>query len=116
MEMRPQRVGDVLVQAALRLDASGSDTSRLDAEVLLGHVLGVDRTALIAHSEMVLTTAQLDAYEVLLERRVAGEPVAYIRGLKEFYGAVLAVDSRVLIPRPESETLVELALARISQD
>ena len=116
MEMRPQRVGDVLVQAALRLDVSGSDTSRLDAEVLLGHVLGVDRTALIAHSEMVLTTAQLDAYEVLLERRVAGEPVAYIRGLKEFYGAVLAVDPRVLIPRPESETLVELALARISRD
>lgn len=116
MEMRPQRVGDVLVQAALRLDASGSDSSRLDAEVLLGHILGVDRTALIVHSQTVLTTGQLDGYDRLLERRVKGEPVAYIRGLKEFYGAVLAVDSRVLIPRPETETLVELALARITQD
>jgi release factor glutamine methyltransferase len=116
MEMRAQRVGDLLVEASLRLDASGSESARLDAELLLGHVLGIDRTALITHSDMVLTTGQQDRYDALLTRRVAGEPVAYIRGLKEFYGAVIAVDPRVLIPRPETETLVELALARISDD
>jgi release factor glutamine methyltransferase len=116
MEMRAQRVGDLLMEASLRLDASGSESARLDAELLLGHVLGIDRTALITHSDMVLTTGQQDRYDALLTRRVAGEPVAYIRGLKEFYGAVIAVDPRVLIPRPETETLVELALARISDD
>lgn len=116
MEMRTQRVGDVLMAATTRLEVSGSETPRLDAELLLGHVLGVERTALIAHAEQVLSTAQLDRYDGLLARRVQGEPVAYIRGLKEFYGAVVAVDSRVLIPRPETETLVELALQRIRDD
>jgi release factor glutamine methyltransferase len=116
MEMRAQRVGDVLVEATTQLGASGSETPRLDAELLLGHVLGVERTALIAHAEQVLSTRQLDRYDELRDRRVQGEPVAYIRGLKEFYGAVVAVDSRVLIPRPETETLVELALERIRDD
>ena len=101
---------------ALRLQASGSETARLDAEVLLAHVLGIDRSGLMAHPEAVLGTGQLEAYESYLVRREAGEPVAYIRGLKEFYGAAISVDRRVLIPRPETETLVELALARITSD
>ena len=116
METRPQRVGVLLAEAIERLTAAGSESARLDAEVLLAHVLGVDRSGLIAHPEAVLTTGQLDTFEGYLERRLAGEPVAYIRGLKEFYGTAIAVDARVLIPRPETETLVELALACITAD
>jgi release factor glutamine methyltransferase len=113
VETRPQRVGELLVEATHRLDAAGSETARLDAEVLLAHVLGVDRSALAAHPEVVLSTGQLDRYEESLARRESGEPVAYIRGLKEFYGTAISVDPRVLIPRPETETLVSLALERI---
>ncbi len=116
MEMRAQRVGDVLVEASQHLDAAGSESARLDAEVLLGYVLGVDRSALIAHAERVLGTDERDRYDDCLVRRARGEPVAYIRGLKEFYGSVIAVDGRVLIPRPETETLVELAVQRIRDD
>jgi release factor glutamine methyltransferase len=114
--MRPQRVRELLAAASGRLDTSGSETPRLDAEVLLAHVLGIDRSGLVAHPEAVLSTAQLDTFEGYLRRREAGEPVAYIRGIKEFYGAAISVDRRVLIPRPETETLVELALARITAD
>ena len=74
-----------------RCGESGSESARLDAEVLLGHVLGVDRSALIAHPETVLSTGQLDRYEAALDRGArAGEPVAYIRGIKEFYGAAIS--------------------------
>lgn len=114
MEIRPQRVHQLLGLATERLEASGSETARLDAEVLLAHVLGVDRSALAAHPEAVLSSGQLDRFESHLARRETGEPVAYIRGIKEFYGSAISVDSRVLIPRPESETLVELALDRIA--
>ena len=116
MEIRAQRVGDSLAAASERLQRSGSETARLDAEVLLAYVLGIDRSGLTAHPEAVLSTAQIDHFEGCLRRREAGEPVAYIRGMKEFYGAVMTVDPRVLIPRPETETLVELALARVSAD
>ena len=116
MKTRPQRVGQLLETATGRLQASGSETAHLDAEVLLAHVLGVDRSALIAHPEAVLSTGQLDRFDADIARRETGEPVAYIRGLKEFYGSAISVDPRVLIPRPETETLVELALSRIRDD
>jgi len=116
METRPQSVEELLVATAERLHQSGSGTARLDAEVLLGHVLGVDRSALTAHPETVLSTGQLDRFEADITRREAGEPVAYIRGFKEFYGSAISVDPRVLIPRPDTETLVELALARITAE
>ncbi len=116
MDLGRQRVNELLADASVRLQASGSETARLDAEVLLAHVLGIDRSGLMAHPEAVLGTGQLETYESYLVRREAGEPVAYIRGLKEFYGAAISVDRRVLIPRPETETLVELALARITSD
>ena len=116
METRPARVSELLTGATARLDASGSETAHLDAEVLLGYVLGVDRSALVAHPEAVLSIGQLETYESCLARREAGEPVAYIRGLKEFYGTAISVDQRVLIPRPETEKLVELALARVTDD
>jgi release factor glutamine methyltransferase len=116
MQAPPQRVGDVLNAATARLSTAGSDTARLDAEVLLAHVLGVDRSILAAHPEAVLSTGQLAGYESHVARREAGEPVAYIRGVKEFYGTAISVDRRVLIPRPETEALVELALVRIATD
>ena len=116
MEAPPQRVGELLVAASARLETAGSETARLDAEVLLAHVLGVDRSALAAHPEAALPLGQLQRYEARLARREAGEPVAYIRGIKEFYGTAISVDPRVLIPRPETEALVELALARITGD
>jgi release factor glutamine methyltransferase len=111
---RPSRsVGEALVGASTRLHDAGSESARLDAEVLLGHVLGVERSTLAAHPEAALGIAQADAFERCLERRARGEPVAYIRGLKEFWGAALIVDERVLIPRPETEALVELAVAQV---
>ena len=116
MDLGRQRVNEVLADATERFGASGSETPRLDAEVLLASVLGIDRSGLIAHPQAVMSTGQLERYEAWVVRREAGEPVAYIRGLKEFYGAAISVDSRVLIPRPETETLVELALARITAD
>ena len=93
--------------------ASGSPSARLDAELLLGHILGVDRTTVLAHPEVQLGTDQAERYDAAVERRAAGEPVAYIRGIKEFYGLAFAVDSRALIPRPETERLVEVAAAEI---
>ncbi len=70
----------------------------------------------MAHPEAVLSTGQLERYEAVVARREAGEPVAYIRGAQGVLRPAISVDARVLIPRPETETLVELALARISDD
>ncbi len=109
----PATIGALLRAAAARLDTAGSDTPRLDAEVLLGHVLKVDRATLLAAPEAVVSSAQTAAYDALLEQRELGRPVAYLRGLKEFYGLALSVDERALIPRPETETIVELALDRL---
>ena len=106
-------VEEVLREATERLTASGSESARLDAELLLGWVLEVDRTAVLAHPEAQLSTDQAARYEAAVERRATGEPVAYIRGIKEFYGLAFAVDSRALIPRPETERLVEVAVAEV---
>ncbi len=83
----------------------------LDADVLLAHALGITKEALYAHPEVALTGEEAARVAALVARRAAGEPVAYLRGFKEFHGLALAVDPRVLIPRPETETLVEAALA-----
>jgi release factor glutamine methyltransferase len=107
------RVGELLRDAARRLDEAGSDTPRLDAEVLLGHVLGVDRATLLAEPEALVGDGAAHAYVTLLDRRATGEPVSYIRGIKEFYGLAFAVDARALIPRPETELLVDIALKRL---
>ena len=105
-------VQDELEPAVVALRDAGSETARLDAELLLGHVLGVDRTAVLAHPEAPLGEGQRAAFRVALERRARGEPVAYIRGFKEFYGLAFSADPRALIPRPETETLVGLAIDR----
>src|SRR6185436_11987513 len=106
-------VGALLESAVARLRDAGSESPRLDAELLLGHAVGVDRTAIVAHPEAPVGVDAAAAFERDLARRVAGEPVAYIRGIKEFYGLAFAVDARALIPRPETELLVDLAIARV---
>ena len=85
----------------------------IDAQVLLAHAAGRDRAWLAAHATDPLDAATLDSFFRLARRRRDGEPVAYLVGRREFWGLDLAVDARVLIPRPETETLVEAALARI---
>jgi release factor glutamine methyltransferase len=110
----PATVGQLLRDAAVRLTESGTDTPRLDAEVLLGHVLRVDRATLLAGPEAGVGAEAAHEFADLVERRASGEPVSYIRGIKEFYGLALTMDRRALIPRPETETLVDLALARLT--
>jgi release factor glutamine methyltransferase len=102
-------VDDMLREGVDRLRTSGSETPRLDAELLLANALGTDRTTVIAHPEKAVGDEPRATYEAHLARREAGEPVAYIRGFKEFYGLAFSVDSRALIPRPETELIVELA-------
>jgi release factor glutamine methyltransferase len=88
----------------------------LDAQVLLAHALGRDRAWLIAHDDAALTQEQAGAYFALARRRRDGEPIAYLTGIREFWGLRFAVSPAVLIPRPETETLVELALSRLPHD
>ena len=85
----------------------------VDARALLQHVLGRDRAWLVAHANDALERSQADAFFTLAKRRRDGEPVAYLTGRREFWGLDLAVSPAVLIPRPETETLVEAALARL---
>lgn len=89
----------------------GIDSPRLEAEVLLAHVLGVDRIRLILDAHKPLAPAELARFREAIKRRRSGEPVAYMVGKREFYGLEFHVDRRVLIPRPDTETLVEVALA-----
>ena len=106
-------VGALLADAVTRLRASGSGSSRLDAELLLARAIGTDRTGVIAHPEAPVGADAAAAFERDLARREAGEPVAYIRGLKEFHGIALATDARALIPRPETEMLVEAGASEV---
>jgi release factor glutamine methyltransferase len=103
-------VKTLLETATARLTTAGCDTPRLDAEVLLAHVLGQDRTWLFMVPHHLLTGEQQHRFEELLSRREQREPVAYLIGHKEFFGLDFLVDRRVLIPRPETELLVETAL------
>jgi release factor glutamine methyltransferase len=102
----------VLSWAAEDLKKRGNDSGRLDAELLLGRVLELDRIGLIMQSERPLAPAELNAFRELFKRRRSGEPVAYLLGEREFFGIPLRVDARVLIPRPDTERLVEVALLR----
>jgi release factor glutamine methyltransferase len=103
------KIGDAL-QWATRLLAATSPTPRLDAEVLLAHIIGKSRTYVLTERQQSLSQTDLTAFETAIERRRQLEPVAYIIGHKEFYGLDFIVDRRVLIPRPETELLVDLAL------
>jgi len=104
--------GAALHEATATLKAAGVEaTPALDAHVLLAHVTGASRATLLAYPERPLTEAQAAEYAALITRRVAGEPVAYLVGHREFLGLDFLTDARALIPRPETELLVEAALA-----
>ncbi len=108
----PWTVARILRWAAEDFGKRGIQSARLDAELLLGKVLGLDRVRLLLESTRPLADEELAAYRALIKRRRAHEPVAYILGEREFYALPIRVDRRVLIPRPDSETLVEVALSR----
>ena len=106
-------IGRVLRWAAEDLGRrGGNDSPRLDAELLLGHATGLDRVRLIVDSARPLAPDELTRFRELLVRRRRLEPVAYILGAREFYGLRFSVNQHVLIPRPDTEVLVSVALAR----
>ncbi len=118
-EMRPEiEAGAVRVSktvaAAARALGPRNEAPRLEAEVLLAHVLGVGRAALLARPEMEIPPQARARFDALIARRVDGEPVAYLTGTKEFWSIQFEVSHDVLIPRPETERLVEAALDRLS--
>jgi len=103
----PRVLMEYLRLAADYLGRCGSPSARLDAELLLGHVLGMDRVALYVNHDRPLEPAEVDAYRRVLRERCRGTPIAYITGKKEFMRVTLKVTPEVLIPRPETELLVE---------
>jgi release factor glutamine methyltransferase len=103
-------VGDALGAATDAIAAAGSETARLDAELLLAEAAGWDRTRLAAEPEAEIPSGAARSFAAMVRRRVRREPVAYILGRRGFRRIDLAVDRRVLIPRPETELLVEVAL------
>ncbi len=106
-------VATLLDGATRELEGVGASSPRLDAELLLGHVLGVERTGVIAHPDAPVSDGQESRFRQLLDERLAGTPVAYLRGFREFHGLAFAIDRRALIPRPETELLVDLAVERV---
>ena len=97
-------------ELATRLASAGIESSELDARLLVGQALGLDLTGMIAAANRVLTAAESNRLEALASRRLAGEPVARILGQKEFWGLPFALSPAALVPRPDTETVVELAL------
>ena len=106
----PRTIGRLLADARRRLAAAPFRPAGREAALLMARALGRGEAAVLAHPEEELSTVAADRFTALLDRRLAGEPIAYIFGEREFYGRPFAVDPRVLIPRPETEHLVELAL------
>ena len=104
------RLDLTIKQAAERLQTTARGDARLDAETLLMHLLGRDRAYLYAYPELELSCREITSYNELLERRASGEPLQYITGHQEFWGLDLMVSPAVLIPRPETEHVVEAAL------
>src|SRR5690349_21545729 len=95
----------LMLQTATQQLRSRSASPRLDAEVLLGFVLGLSRTDLHMNPELELSTEQYEAFSMLIVRRAQGEPIAYLIGQREFWSLTLNVTPDVLIPRPETELL-----------
>lgn len=106
--------GDLVAHATATLRDAGSPSPRLDAELLVGHAFARDRAWLLAHPGEELSTGDLQRLGGWVARRAAGEPVAYIRGFKEWFSLRIATDPRALIPRPETELLAEGAIAEIA--
>ena len=108
--LRVATVGEALADAVACLAAAGVPEARADAEVLLAHALGTTRTGVIAAAREPFSPSAADAFRALVARRAGREPVHHIVGEREFWSLPFAVDRRVLVPRPETETLVETAL------
>jgi release factor glutamine methyltransferase len=113
----PSQADAWTIEAVLRwatddFRARGIETPRLDAELLLAHALSSSRVQLVVDPRRPLAPDELARFREFVKRRRAHEPTAYIRGYREFYGRVFRVDGRVLVPRPDTEVLVEVALAR----
>jgi release factor glutamine methyltransferase len=106
--------GAAVTAATRRLRRAGSSSPRLDAELLLGKVLACSRTFVLAHPEHQLTAHQENVFRGLVARRAAAEPMAYLLGEREFYGRLFRTDARALIPRPETELLVDLGCAAVA--
>lgn len=106
----------MILWSADYLDTRGVESSRLDAEHLLAHAVGVDRLQLYLQFERPLTSTELDAYRPLLKRRAAREPLQYILGRQPFRELELEVTPGVLIPRPETEVLVDRVLSEVADD
>jgi release factor glutamine methyltransferase len=107
-------VSELVRLATDRLVTAGSESPRLDAELLLAQALGVERTGLLTYPDAAVGEGARQTFEASLARRERGEPVAYIRGFREFHGLAFATDARALIPRPETELLVDAALDEIA--
>ena len=112
---RPPLILELITKASQYLTSKGIDTARLDAEILLGHVLNMERIDLYVRFDQPLEKAEVDAYRVAIAQRAQRMPVAYITGSKEFYSLKFKVNSHVLIPRPETELLVEVVLKRLAE-
>jgi release factor glutamine methyltransferase len=104
------KLKEALALACDTLDSAGIENARLESEILVRYVFNLSRTRLYLDLDQTITPGQREAFFKLVKRRLDGEPSAYITGVKEFYGNEFNVDRRVLIPRPESELLVEKAL------
>src|SRR4051794_32268380 len=110
MPVPASSIAELLRLGVSRL-ALTSDTPQLDAELLLAHTLGVARAHVLSHGEEIPAADKTTSFLALLERRAGGEPLAYIVGAREFWTITLEVNPAVLVPRPETELVVELALA-----
>ncbi len=104
-------IGDLIEGARRRLREAPFDAPPREAALILGHVLGLSEAQILARRPSAVDAKSCSRFETLLARRLTGEPIAYIFGVREFYGREFLVDRRVLIPRPETEHLVEAALA-----
>lgn len=110
-------IGKILKTSTKKLEQAGITTARLDCLVLLEDAIGKDRAWLLAHPEATVQGSTLYSFTELVERRAAHEPLAYLRGLSEFYGREFSVNAHTLEPRPETETMIELLIKlAVNQD
>lgn len=105
----------VLAKATGQLGEAGIETARLDAEILLSHVLGCARMSLYGKPGTPVSVAERDMFQALVNRRITKEPVAYLTGAQEFWSLPFKVTPDTLIPRPDTETLIEVVLARLKE-
>lgn len=106
-------VRDVVTWTTDDLRKRGIDSARVDAELIVAHALGIERLKVVLSPDRELTNEELETIKALVKRRRAFEPIAYLRGTRDFYGRSFRVDARVLVPRPDTETLIDVALDRL---